>query len=78
MPIIASCANPTAINPETLYSYPEFIRCSGLSYTRIRQAGRDGLEIPTIACGRRKFIRGRDAIDFIERLAVHYSKPSGA
>ena len=71
-------ASPSCIDADRLYSLARFIRDSGLSYTRIQLAKRDGIELNMVACGRRKFVRGRDGIDFIERLAAHYSKQSNA
>jgi hypothetical protein len=71
-------ASPSFIDSSRLYSLARFIRDSGLSYTRIQLAKRDGIELKMVACGRRKFVRGRDGIDFIERLAAHYSKQSNA
>lgn len=70
MPVHASAGAPTSIDPEKLYSLAEFIRCSGLSYTRIRHAAHDGVEIPTIAVGRRKFVEGASGIAYIRQLAA--------
>jgi hypothetical protein len=60
---------PTFIAPERLYSLRGFIAASGISETRIRKARRQGIELPSITAGRRKFIRGSSAIAYIERLA---------
>jgi hypothetical protein len=59
-----------AIQPDTLYSLPEFRRASGLGDTTLRLARRRGDELPTIRVGRRKYVRGLDGIEFIERLAA--------
>ena len=72
MPVIASAGAPTSIDPRTLYSFAEFIRCSGLSYSRIRRAAHEGLEIPTFAVGRRKFIEGSSGIEYIRQLAAKH------
>ncbi len=61
---------PTFISPENLYSLRGFVAASGISETRIREARRAGIELPTINAGRRKFVRGQDAIAFVERLAA--------
>jgi hypothetical protein len=73
MPVAASTGAPTSVDPAKLYSLPEFIKCSGLSYTRIRSAARQGLEPPTLKVGKRLFLRGSDAIRYIEQLAAHYA-----
>ena len=44
MPIDVSVGAPSSVDPEKLYSLVEFIRCSGISYARIKQARKDGLE----------------------------------
>jgi hypothetical protein len=35
----------------------------------MREARRAGIVLPTLETGRRKFIRGSDAIEFIEQLS---------
>lgn len=65
----AYAANTKPIHPESLYPYGAFIRCSGLSKTRIREARLQGLELVTVDAGRRKFVRGADGILFIQQLA---------
>jgi hypothetical protein len=60
---------PTAIFPEALYSRRGFITASGISETKLREARKWGIELRKIWCGKRCFIRGRDAIAFIESLA---------
>ena len=57
------------IAPERLYTLKGFIAASGISATRMREARRAGITIPTLETGRRKFIRGSDAIEYIERLS---------
>ena len=77
MPIYPVTTNsPTFIDPSRLYSLSRFIRDSGISYTRIQNAAREGIELNMVRCGRRKFVRGVDGIGFIERLAAHYSQPA--
>lgn len=60
---------PSYIAPERLYSLKGFHAAAGVSPTRMREARRLGVVLPMIEVGRRKFIRGSDAIDYIERLA---------
>jgi hypothetical protein len=61
---------PTFIAPERLYTLRGFHDASGISETRIREAQRRGIGLPTLSVGRRKFVRGCDAIEYIERLAA--------
>ncbi len=71
MPVISRSGDPTKIVPGDLYSLPEFIRCSGLSYGKIRKAARElSIEPPLIKVGRSKFIMGDQAIAYIEQLAA--------
>lgn len=59
----------SCIAPERLYTLRGFQAASGISGTRMRQAKRQGIECPMLEVGRRKFVRGADAIEYIERLA---------
>jgi hypothetical protein len=61
---------PSFIDPTFLYTWKGFQIASGISSTRIHQARRAGIVLPTLEVGRRKFVRGRDAIEYIERLAA--------
>ena len=65
----AYAVNTKPIHPESLYPYAAFIRCSGITRTRIREARLQGLKLPTVDAGRRKFVRGADGIIFIQQLA---------
>ena len=56
------------IDPNLLYTLRAFEARSGISATRIHLAARDGVELPTIEVGRRKFIPGVRAIDYIKKL----------
>lgn len=61
---------PSYIDPRNLYTRPGAVAVSGVSSTRIREAGRKyGLKLPWINCGRRKFVRGESLIQFIETLS---------
>jgi hypothetical protein len=57
------------IAPERLYSLRGFYAESGVSDTRRREAARQGIQLPTLAVGKLKYVRGHDAIAYIERLA---------
>ena len=70
MPITATIGNPTVIRPEDVYPLQGLIAASGISYTRIRDAAKAGLEMKTMKAGKRVFVRGSDAIEFIEKLAA--------
>jgi hypothetical protein len=61
---------PSFIAPERLYSLKGFQAAAGVSQTRMREARREGITLPTIEVGRRKFVRGVDAIAYIEQLAT--------
>ena len=75
MPIHVRTANPTFLDPERLYSLRGFVESSGVSLTRIREASRSKIELRVIRAGKRVFVRGRDGIEFIERLAVAHCHP---
>ena len=60
---------PSHIDPRCLYSLRGFQAASGVSATRMREARQSGIVPPMLEVGRRKFIRGSDAIEFIERLS---------
>jgi hypothetical protein len=66
----ATTRNPGAIHPDMLYSRKAFIITTGLSETRLREAKKRGIEPRRIWVGKRNWIRGKDAITFIERLAA--------
>jgi hypothetical protein len=58
------------LDPTRLYTIRGFHIESGVSPTRVREAKRLGVALPCFEVGKRKFIRGRDAIDYIERLSA--------
>lgn len=66
----ATTKAPSFIAPERLYSLKGFQAAAGVSSTRMREARRVGIVLPTIEVGRRKFVRGSDAIDYIVALAT--------
>jgi hypothetical protein len=58
------------IDPHRLYSLRGFYTESGISETRRREAARAGVELETLVVGRLKYVRGRDGIAYIEKLAA--------
>jgi len=66
----ATAAETSFLDPACLYTYSGFIKCSGISKSRIREARLRGIKLPAMKVGKRLYIRGRDGIAFIERLAV--------
>ncbi len=79
MPITATTGAPTSIRPDELYTLPGFITASGISYTRIRSAAAAGVDLNSFgfAVGRRKFIKGIAAIEYLEKLAAHSAAKEG-
>jgi hypothetical protein len=61
---------PSYIAPERLYSLKGFQAAAGVSSTRMREARRAGIVLPMLEVGRRKFVRGYSAIEYLERLAA--------
>ncbi len=61
---------PSFIAPERLYTLRGFYEASGISQTRVREARLRGIALPMLTVGKRKFVRGHDAIAYIERLAA--------
>ena len=77
MPMTATIGNPTVIRPEDVYPLQGLIAASGLSYSRIRNAAKAGLEMKTTKVGKRVFVKGSDAILFIEQLAAQSAAEHG-
>lgn len=66
----ATTKRPTSyIDPDRLYTYRGFQECSGINPTRIREARLQGVKPTLLTVGKRIFIRGTDAIAFVEALA---------
>jgi hypothetical protein len=61
--------DPSFLAPDRLYTLRGFQAAAGVSATRRREARLRGIALPTLAVGRRKFVRGADAIAFVLRLA---------
>jgi hypothetical protein len=57
------------IRPECLYSREAFLGATGLSAKRIRDAQREGVEAPWLTVGKRKYIFGSAAIQYVVSLS---------
>ena len=60
---------PTFLDPTRLYSLRGFQEASGISATRMREGRLQGVNPNWLTVGRRKFLRGGDAISLVEELA---------
>ena len=58
------------IDPDRLYALRGFQEAAGIAATRMREARLQGVVPATLKVGKRVFIRGRDAIEYVERLAA--------
>lgn len=65
----AYASNTEPIHPDSLYPYAAFVRCSGMTKSRIRELRLQGLPLPTIEVGRRLFIPGAAGIAYIRQAA---------
>ena len=59
---------PICIDPDSVYSLKGF-HGFGVSATRMREARKAGISPKFLEVGRRKFLRGSDAITYLEQLA---------
>lgn len=57
------------IQPECLYSREAFLEATGISAKRIRAAQRRGVEAPWLTVGKRKYIFGSAAIQYVVSLS---------
>ena len=57
------------IDPDRLYALAGFQQCAGIASTRMREARLQGVVPVTLRVGKRVFIRGTDAIEYVEKLA---------
>lgn len=57
------------IQPECLYSQRAFLEATGISARRLREARRRGVEPPWLTVGKRKFLFGSAAIQYIVSLS---------
>ena len=72
MPIHARTKAPKSLRAEDCYPLQTFIAHSGISYSRISEAKKLGLEPRWLRIGKRLFITGEDAIAYIKQLAELY------
>ena len=57
-------------SPRRIYPRDAFVRASGISKSRLREARLMGCPLPVISLGRRQTVRGADAVQWIEQLAT--------
>ena len=69
MPSLSKSSRTTYLAPERLYSLAGFVKATGVSLSRIRLARRAGLEFPTVRVGKRAFVLGSQAIEYLLQLA---------
>ncbi|QDT75202.1 hypothetical protein [Lacipirellula limnantheis] len=60
---------PSFIDPNRLYALRGFQIDADITPTRMREARLQGVKPTMLKIGKRVFIRGADAIDYLERLA---------
>jgi hypothetical protein len=60
---------PSFIDPNRLYSLAGFLQCSGFTPQRMGELRRLGIDLPRLKCGRRVFIEGSAAIEYIRRAS---------
>jgi hypothetical protein len=63
-----TATTPGAIRADVAYTLQELERRLGLGAWAMRQARRHGLKVRRV--GRRGFVLGRDAIEYLERAAT--------
>lgn len=66
----ATTSAPSFIDPRCVYTHRGFIAASGISQTRMREAGRRGVHCRRFWVGKRAFYRGADIIEYLEQLAA--------
>lgn len=66
-PPISECA---VLRPEDVLPWQSFKRLTGLGDRTIREAKARGIEPAFLRVGRCKYVRGRDAIAYLETLAA--------
>jgi hypothetical protein len=59
---------PAELAPGNVYPL-RGLQAFGISATRMREGRKAGIALETIEIGRRKFVRGTDAIAYLEKLA---------
>lgn len=67
---LAAAKRPTSfIDGQRLYTLKGFQEAAGIAPTRMREARLQGVVPVTLRVGKRVFIRGADAIAYVEALA---------
>lgn len=66
----ATKRQPSYIDPSRFYALRGFQIDAGVTPTRMREARLQGVTPVTLKIGKRVFIRGSDAIEYLERLAA--------
>lgn len=74
----AYASDTSFVDPDRLYTQAGFIRATGISKSRLREARLMGLTLPSIKVGKRVYIKGEQAITFIEALAAKYAEGGAA
>lgn len=67
--MMKEAAKDVGLVPDGRYSLPAFRSITGLSESTMRLARRRGVDLETYTVARRKFARGSDAIDYLDRVA---------
>jgi len=60
---------PAGLRPDSLYTLRGFKDAAGIGHSVIRRARNAGISLPTMTVGRRKFIEGKAAIQFLKSVA---------
>lgn len=61
---------PSFLCPQRLYTLPGFYAVTGWTYQRERELKLEhGLQLPRLRCGKRVFIDGAAAIEYIRKAA---------
>lgn len=69
--VTAHAADTSRIDPQSLYTRPGFIKASGFAAARIAQLAAEGVRPSWLKVGRRHYIEGSEAIEFIKAAAKH-------
>jgi hypothetical protein len=69
-----SAGTPSFISPHYVYPIAGFCSVSGIKYDRIQRAKKDGIPFPGFKIGKRLFIKGSSALEYLDRLAAHSAK----
>lgn len=69
---------PTYLLPDALYTLRGFQDAAGFSSSRMWELRQQGIRPVTLRVGRRIFIRGSDAIAYVEAAAAHTAAEQAA